>query len=80
MTKTTPAAAEAAVRDAARALHAAIEDATAAGLRVVWPARLAQLDAIAISETARAAPPEPPTPPEKPARPAKAAKADEPKG
>lgn len=44
------------VREAATALHDAILDARAAGLRVTWPAAPAALPNIAISATAAAAP------------------------
>jgi hypothetical protein len=42
---------EQAVRDAARSLKTAIDEATAAGYRISWPSNVAGLDTIAISET-----------------------------
>jgi hypothetical protein len=47
-------AVEQAVRDAAEKLDAAIKDAQAAGYRVTWPVRAADLPAIAVSSTRRA--------------------------
>lgn len=49
------AAIETRVREAAVALHDAIREARAAGLRVVWPAAPASLQNIAISATAAVA-------------------------
>lgn len=45
---------EKAVRDAAEALRQAIDDATAAGLVVIWPRNADGLAGIAISETGKA--------------------------
>lgn len=45
--------AEQAVRDAAERLHAAIQDAKASGLAVVWPHRPSDLLSISISETGK---------------------------
>ncbi|MBW9062375.1 hypothetical protein JNB71_03490 [Rhizobium herbae] len=45
--------AEQAVRDAAERLHAAIQDAKASGLAVVWPHRPGDLLSISISETGK---------------------------
>lgn len=53
---------EQAVRDAAAALKTAIESATAAGYRVHWPGRAADLDRIEISGTARVVTTEPAKP------------------
>lgn len=47
---------EQAVRDACVALKTAIEEAQAAGYRVNLPAQVADLDKVAISETAKVKP------------------------
>lgn len=49
---------EANIRKAATALLAAVEAGREAGLEVQWPQSAAGLGAIAISETARATPPD----------------------
>jgi hypothetical protein len=54
---------ETVVREAAKALRKAIDEATAAGYRIAWPSNVAGLDTIAISETAAAV--KPPAPAEK---------------
>lgn len=52
------------IRDAAKALHAAITEGAAAGLIVQWPRRADDLPAIAVSKTA----PRPATVPVEPAK------------